>query len=151
MAQRLSDFRDYGEPRDWAAVSAAVSAAGAHGAEFSAKWIAERAAQVRATGRCDGCAPRSGGRGGSINPYDANAGQRLAAGGAGTGKSFVIHAMADIVRNLLGCDGDAKDSPTTGVAPFQVGGPQAAGPYGFLKGRKNSAISSRWKLTRFAK
>ena len=117
----------------------------------------------------------SGGRGGSINPYDANAGQRLqialgiqtiqdwvsrspnykpirllAACVTGTGKSFVTHSLTDLIRNLLGFDGDAKVFAHKGVAPFHVGGPKATGSYGYLQGRKRSAGSRRGKVARFA-
>ena len=148
MAPYISDFRDYGDSSDWAGVSGAVSADGAPVAESPAKWLPERAAQVRANGRRDGFSSRLGGGGGSIAPYDANAGQRfrismalhtthdwvsrspnyrparlLVAFVAGTGKSFAIHALKDIVRNLLGRDGDSKLFAPAGVAAFHVGGP----------------------------
>ena len=59
----------------------------------------------------------------------------MTSGVAGTGNSYVIHALTDIVRNLLGRDGDAKVFAPTGVAAFQVGSPQATGSYGYLQGR----------------
>ena len=92
--------------------------------------------------------PRPGGADASINPYEANPGQRfriaipprtikewangsadykqlrlLTAGVAGTGKSLVIHALTDLVRKLLGFEGAAEVFGPTGVAAFQVGGP----------------------------
>ena len=58
-------------------VSSEVSAEGPRGAESSSKWTPERAVLVCAGGRRDGISPPSGGAGGRINPYDANAGQRF--------------------------------------------------------------------------
>ena len=114
----LVDFRDYGGPRDSAAVYAAVSADGFPGAESPSELSPARMEKVLAAGRCAGFSPRSGGRVGSINPYAANAGHRfqislaiqtiqggvsgrpnykpirlLAECVAGTGKSFVIHDL----------------------------------------------------------
>ena len=83
----------------------------------------------------------------SFDPYDANDEQRfqialvlktirdwvggraeyrplrlLTAGVAGTGKSFVIHVLTDLVRELLRSAGAAMVYAPTGVAAFQVGG-----------------------------
>ena len=146
MGAELFDFRDYGDSRDWSVVSDAVSEAGRQGAEASSKWHPERVAQVRASGRCDRFPPLSAGRGGSIKPCDPNAWDRvqialfrqtiqdllsrgpnykqirlLAACVAVTGKSFATHALRDLVRNLLVCDGESKVPAPTGVAAYQVG------------------------------
>ena len=77
MDPDMSGFADYGDSSDWPCVSDAVSAAGFLGDDSSATWLPTRAANVRATGRCEVLPPRSGVWNAGINPYDANPGRRF--------------------------------------------------------------------------
>ena len=77
MGPCIPDFEDYGRTRDWSSFSDAVAAGGFPGADSSTTWLPARAVHARATGRCEGVAPRSVGTHAGINPYDANPGQRF--------------------------------------------------------------------------
>ena len=108
----------------------------------------KRVAQFRPTGICDDLPDGGVSQATRYEPYDANGEQRfqialalktirdwvggcseyrplrlLTAGVAGTGKSFVIHFLTDLVRKLLGFPRDAMVYAPTGVAAFQAGGP----------------------------
>ena len=108
----------------------------------------EIVAQFRSTGNCEGIPESEVAQATRCDPYDANDEQRfqialvlktirdwvggcaeyrplrlLTAGVAGAGKSFVIHALTDLVQKLLGSAGAAMVYAPTGVAAFQVGGP----------------------------
>ena len=47
----------------------------------------------------------------------------LTSGVAGTGESFVIHAMTDILLNLLGFGGAENVPPLLGASDLEIGGP----------------------------
>lgn len=94
------------------------------------------------------------------DPYDANGDQRfqsalvaktigdfvegcaeyrplrlLKSGGGGAGKSGVIRALTDLVRQLLGSPAAAKVYAPTGVAAFLAGGSTGRSPPKHPKGR----------------
>ena len=117
------------------------------GISESATWPPKRVAQFRSTGSCDDLLDSGVAQATRYDPYDANDQQRfqialvlktirdwvdgrsaykplrlLTAGVAGTGKSFVIHVLTDLMRELQGSPGEAMVYAPTGVAAFQVGG-----------------------------
>ena len=138
--------------------------AGYPGAVESATWLPRRVAQFRPTGICDDLPDGGVAQAARYDPYDANAEQRfqialalktirdwvsgspdfkpmrlLTAGVSGTGGSFVIHVLTDLVRKLLGPPGAAMVYAPTGVAAFQVGGPN---PPDCRLGRRHSGRST---------
>ena len=147
IAAELSGFSDYGDCHDWSSVPPRLIEAGFPKVAEASAWLAKRVGQVKSTGQCDDLVEATSSGRAMVNPHDANSEQRFAialvlqtlrnwvegaadyrplrlltAGVAGTGKSFVIHALCAMVRNLLGADGAARVFAPTGVAAFQVGG-----------------------------
>ena len=143
MDPDLGDFRDYGVAHDWTSVSLGV---GYPGADESATWLPKRVAQFRPAGIFGDLPDGGSAQATRYDPYEANDEQRfqialvlqtigawvggcagcrplrlLTSGAAGTGKSFVIHALTELVRKLLGFPGAAMVYAPTGVAAFQLG------------------------------
>ena len=144
LGPHLGDFRDYGDARDWTS----VSLGGGHpGSEESATWPPRRVAQFRSTGICDDLADGGSAQATRYDPYDANGEHRSrialvlktirdwvggcaeyrplripTSGDACTGRSFVIHVIAELARKLPGFPGAAAVYAPTGIAAFQAGG-----------------------------
>ena len=132
MGPELSDFRYYGYSHEWSSVSQAIIDAGLPGFRAASVFLPKRSGRIKSAGRRDDrvALAKTGGEGAVANPNDANPEQKfeiplalqtirnwagrsaaykpirlLTSGLVVGGKSFVIHALCAMVRNLLGPNG----------------------------------------------
>ena len=170
----IADFRGYGDSFDWATVSPSIDDARFPGADLAGTLLGASVSEIRKNGRGGSLdLPRWVG-GTAYDPHDANEAQRvqisisigatrdwvegeshykqlrlIASGVAGTGKSFVIHALTGLIRTLLGYRKAAQAYAPAGVAAFHVVGqtshrlprpPTGKIAYGQLEPLKGEAI-----------
>ena len=133
-----ADF-DYGEGYDWSTISAELRSSGVEGVATAESWLDAEICRFREIGGQPAEGP-------AYDPMSANEEQRwaialilrtikawvegegyrrlrlLVAGVAGTGKSFVIHVVTELLRRLLRGRNVARVFCPTGMAAYQVGG-----------------------------